>query len=85
MAISVLQLVVLAGLIVYMVFMFKRGWYWQTLIGIAVIGGLASCILGLRRLDTQEGNQWVGVVLLLIGLLTIIISALLIRKKLPKP
>lgn len=75
-----LSFLILVASIVYLIFMFKKGWYTQTIMGIAIAGGLLSSILGIHRLTARLGNEWVGVALLLGGLLFIVISVIAIRK-----
>ena len=69
---------VLAGAIVCTVFVFKKRWCGQALMGIAVAGGLFSSILGIARLLTRAGHESVGAVLLLGGLVVIAICAIAI-------
>lgn len=81
---TILTLAALAGVIVYLVFMFKNGWYAQTILGLAIAGGLVSGILGVHRLTDAAGDQWLGAVLLLGGLVVMVISAIAIRKMFPR-
>lgn len=59
----------------------KKGWYFQAVLVIAGVLGLIAAINGLRyTTDSIATNDTTGILLLLIGIATLIVAAILIRK-----
>ena len=78
---SIELLAVFVAAVVYLAFMFTKGWHGQGLMGIAVAGGLVSCLLGFDRLIALKDQEWVSVVLVLAGLLVITVSAIVVTRQ----
>jgi len=74
----VMMLLPLVGIVVYLVFMFIKGWYSQTLMALAAIGSLATTGLGIHRVRAFP-SDWSGPVLLIAGLFLLVFIAITAR------
>jgi hypothetical protein len=69
----------LIGVVVYMVFMFRKGWYSQTLMGLAAIGAIVTGGFGIHFMNGFPG-YWAGPVLLIAGPLMLVFIGIMTRK-----
>ena len=69
----------LIGSVVYIVFMFKKGWHSQTLLALAAIGAIVAAGIGIHRIRQFPGD-WTGPVLLIPGLFLLVFIAIMTRK-----
>ena len=74
-----LILPLLAGIVVYLVFMFKKDWYSQTLMALAAIGAIIAAGIGIRRINELPGD-WTGPTLLIAGLFMLVVIGIVARK-----